>query len=276
MPGLSESRDGEAETHRRVLALIAGEERRWTAAALEGAVARRFGLTRRQARSAIRRLTEAGELSFSCDHGCSFVDVSYRRPVQVGRRIVLVPADMGYRPETGRVAVRLERGAAFGCGSHPTTRLALRGVEHAVQRHRRGRVLDVGTGTGVLLVAALALGVDSGLGVDIDPCARFEALRNIGTNGMSERAAVTADPVETLVGSFGLVCANLRSPTLSRLAKTLAALTEEEGSLVMSGLREDEIVAVADAYRREGMCLFWVEEASGWAGAAFAKKTSAG
>jgi ribosomal protein L11 methyltransferase len=134
----------------------------------------------------------------------------------------------------------------------------------------------VGTGTGVLLIAALALGADTGLGVDIDPCARFEALRNLAANGMSGRAAVTADPVETLAGPFGLVCANLRSPTLSRLSKPLAVLTQEGGCLVVSGLRQGETGPLADAFRREGLRPFWGEEEAGWAAAAFAKKTSAG
>ena len=107
---------------------------------------------------------------------------------RVGQRTVIVPAWEEYAPSPGEVAIRLEPGMAFGTGLHPTTRLCLRALETRLPE--AGEVLDVGTGSGVLAIAAAKLGASSVLALDADAVAVAIARENVAMNGVSGRVAV--------------------------------------------------------------------------------------
>lgn len=222
-------------------------------------------------RQAVREMVAAGELAYALEHGRTVLEASFDRPVRVSERITLAPPDRGGTPLGGGVLVRLTAGAAFGAGRHPTTRLALRGIDRALQASgapagRSGRVLDVGTGTGVLAIAALALGMQGGVGIDLDPCAVVEARDNVRLNGMDERIRISDQPLETVAGRFALVTANLRPPTLVRLAGTLRARMQVRGALVVSGMRAEERADVTAALQGGGgLRSTWFEEEGGWA-----------
>ena len=137
-------------------------------------LARRFDLSPGQVRCVIKALVGEGRLAYTYEYGCSFLEISYQRPVQVSPRILLAPPEFDLDPSGDRIIVRVASGAAFGCGRHPTTRLALRGIDHSLcgadgRRPGDGTVLDIGTGTGVLVIAAVRLGMAKGIGIDIDP-----------------------------------------------------------------------------------------------------------
>jgi ribosomal protein L11 methyltransferase len=216
---------------------------------------------------AIREMVDNGELAYTLEHGRTLLELSFDRPMRVSGRITLAPPGRESPLPAGGVLVRLAPGAAFGAGRHPTTRLALRGVDRALERGRAGgRVLDVGTGTGVLAIAAVALGMRSGLGLDLDPCALSEARENVRLNGMEGRIRISEAPVETVTGAFELVAANLRPPTLARLAGTLRERVQVGGALVVSGMRVEERADVAAALQSGGrLQSVWVEEEAGWA-----------
>jgi ribosomal protein L11 methyltransferase len=166
--------------------------------------------------------------------------------------------------------VRLAAGAAFGAGRHPTTRLALRGIDFALKPgtgHVRGgsRVLDVGTGTGVLAIAAVALGMAGGLGIDHDPCAIAEARHNLRLNGMEDRLVISDQTLVDIDESFALVAANLRTPSLVGLSGTLRGRLAPSGALVISGMRTEERAAVVAAIEGVGLRNVWQEEEEGWA-----------
>jgi ribosomal protein L11 methyltransferase len=233
------------------------------------------GATRRSVRSAIRDLVACGEIAYAVAHGRTVLEPSFHRAVSVSPRITLAPPDAGGAPQQDGVVVRIACGAAFGAGQHPTTRLALRGIDAVLQPDMvrpGGGVLDVGTGTGVLVIAAAALGLSGGIGIDLDPCAVAEARHNVRLNGMQERIRISDQPLETLGGSFTLVTANLRAPSLVRLGGRLRARVALPGALVVSGMRPDERAAVVAALAGGCLHVTWAEEEGGWGAVAFTRR----
>ncbi len=230
-------------------------------------------VTRELVQAAIRELVAAGELAYTFEHGGTFLEPSFDRPVRVAERIILSPPGKAFQPESGDVAIRIMTGASFGAGRHPTTRLALRGIEFALRREgtllvRSGsRMLDIGTGTGVLAIAAVLLGIESGLGIDIDPCALSEAKENIRLNGLNERIGISIQAVEDVEQTFTLIAANLRSPTLRNLSVKIRSLLDSPGALVISGIRVEERGDVLSAFRDARFQCEWTEEEDGWVGA---------
>ena len=136
--------------------------------------------------------------------------------------IVLIATTPAAGVDPGDIVVNIKAGAAFGTGCHPTTRLALTGLEKVCKNNlipigtENCRVLDIGTGSGVLSIAALKMGLDQGIGLDIDPCARAEAAENAVLNGLSKRLEIS--------GSW-----NHRSMSTARVGGSDAQLTVTRG-----------------------------------------------
>jgi ribosomal protein L11 methyltransferase len=231
-----------------------------------------FGVGRRTALRSLNTLVQGGDVQYTYEFGCSFVVPSFNRPVAVSDRIILAPQGVTPAPEAGQVVVYLRHGAAFGTGAHPTTRLAIRGIE-AIAERVTGRVLDIGTGSGVLLLAALALGMEKGIGLDLDPCAVAEATANAGINGVADRARFADRDWSRMAGTFGLVTANLRFPTLCDLAGAITSRLNPGGLLVVSGLREEEEGALDQRFRARGWKSIWQETDTGWAGRVFTRRS---
>ena len=163
-------------------------------------------------------------------------------PMRVGERLWIVPT-WHAPPDPQAVNVILDPGAAFGTGSHPTTRLVLAWLEREV---RRGdRVLDYGCGSGILGIAALKLGAAAATGVDIDPlaleAARYNSERNAVRLDLRDAHAPPPDAADITV-------ANILANPLRMLAPLLASHTRPGGSIALSGILEDQAESVAAAY----------------------------
>jgi ribosomal protein L11 methyltransferase len=167
---------------------------------------------------------------------------AHARAVRAGERIVVVPAWLP-RPDVpgDDLLVRIDPGLSFGSGSHPTTRLMLA----AVERHATNgcSVLDVGTGSGVLAVAASLLGAGHVRAVDVDSEAVVAARANAEVNEAD--VEVDATPVDHIAGRFDLVLANMLAPVLVELAGSLVARTG--GLLLVSGVLSGRWAHVAGA-----------------------------
>ena len=248
-----------------------------SAGALKKYISDRFKISYSVARRIISDLVTRGELSYTYEYGSSFLEVSLHRPMRVGHRIFLMPPGWMTSPVSGddTVALQLQPGASFGCGRHPTTRLALRGLEVVLQNNIKWRksgrvtvVLDIGTGSGILAIAALKLGIDRAVGVDRDACARVEAAGNALLNNLETRFSVTDKLLHhhIPVAPFTLILANLRYPTLLSLQKTMAGLLEPDGAIVLSGIKTEEREGVLNAYAESGLLNRWSKEDKGWAG----------
>ena len=246
-----------------ILSRINSSAAKTTQSMLEKELVGRFGLTRAVVRNAIRCLLAEGVLGYSYEHGCSFLRPACNRAVHVGRHLVLTPPGVHYLPATGEVVIQIMPGAAFGSGEHPTTRLALRAIERVLKGSpwfsfkSTATILDVGTGSGVLLIAAVCLGARSGVGIDIDACARFEAQENIRLNGIEDRAIISDAGVEDLSRPVSLLSANLRVPTLKQLAIHLARLCLPGGAMVLSGLHGEELPDLLAVFQANRLDCRW-------------------
>ncbi len=163
-------------------------------------------------------------------------------PIRAGERLWIVPT-WHQPPDPRAVNVVLDPGAAFGTGSHPTTRLVLAWLEREV---RPGdRVLDYGCGSGILAIAALKLGAGAALAVDVDPLALEAARYNASQNHV---ALAIADAGQAPRGRFRITVANILANPLRMLAPLLAEHTQPGGAIALSGILEDQAAAVIDAY----------------------------
>ena len=181
------------------------------------------------------------------------------RPIRIGR-LRIVPAHV--RSEPG--ALKLVDGSAFGTGLHPTTTLCLEALEEAVQTARPGVVLDVGTGSGVLALAALMMGVPRALGIDIDHPALRVAAENARINALGSRLQLTCGGPDTVTGAFPLVVANVLAAPLIEMAPALVRRVGREGQLVLSGIPASVEQEVDQAYRGLGMRRVRGTSRAGW------------
>jgi ribosomal protein L11 methyltransferase len=164
-------------------------------------------------------------------------------PIRVGRRLWIVPTWYEL-PDPGAVNVILDPGAAFGTGTHPTTRLCLAWLEENL---RRGdTVLDYGCGSGILAIAALKLGAGSARAVDIDPLA-LEAARYNARQNHVELEVLGAE--EALPGAARITVANILANPLRMLAPVICTHTESGGRIALSGILEQQAAEVIAAYR---------------------------
>ncbi len=152
--------------------------------------------------------------------------------------LVIRPSWIAHDPAPGEEVIVIDPKMAFGVGSHATTALSLRLLREA----RAGaRVLDVGTGTGILAIAAARWGADEVVAVDTDPVAVENALENVRRNEVSDRVRVLRGSAEDAPGTFDVAVANLLSSELARVMPSLPAKVRRDGVLIVSGfLREEE------------------------------------
>lgn len=172
----------------------------------------------------------------------------------VGERLRICPTWEARRDRApGRVRLLLDPGLSFGTGEHFTTRFCLEMVDTLCQKSRPLSMLDVGTGSGILAMAAAKLGVRRVLGTDNDPQALEQARKNLALNrlGRRVRLAVMDILVDPPPGRFDLVCANIYARILVDVAPALARCARRH--LVLSGIREQELDGVADAYVELGL-----------------------
>jgi ribosomal protein L11 methyltransferase len=181
------------------------------------------------------------------------------RPVRVGG-LQILPADSRASPGD----LRLIDGSAFGTGLHPTTALCLEALHSELNASQPASVLDVGTGSGILALAALMAGVPRVVAVDIDPDAVHAAAENARLNGVLSRLALVRGGPEALAGAWPLVLANVVPAPLIAMAPALARRVARSGRLVLSGIRSSLAHDVEHAYLRVGMRRVYSDTRDGW------------
>ena len=178
-------------------------------------------------------------------------------PIRAGERLWIVPT-WHDPPQPEAINVVLDPGAAFGTGSHPTTRLVLAWLEQNVSA--RDTVLDYGCGSGILGIAALKLGAARATGVDVDPQAVAAARYNSARNAVELEVR---DAHAAIPGTATITVANILANPLRMLAPLLASRTEAGGWIVLSGILEDQAVEVIAAYAPWAPLVIAARE-SGW------------
>jgi len=239
---------------------------------MEKIVIQKLPLSKRKIKTAIRDLISAGDLTYTYLHGCSFLEQSFNKPIHISKKIVLKPLQISYLGNPGEVVVQLQHGASFGTGQHPTTRLALQGIEQTLSsgaisgKNTAVCALDIGTGSGVLAIAAVLLGLGTAVGIDIDPCARSEAKTNVKINGLSDRIKILNLPLERINEKFSLIIANLRYPTVRKLYPRIKQITGKGARVVISGIKIQETSDFLDCYTENTFEVVWRKAEKGWEG----------
>jgi len=183
------------------------------------------------------------------------------RPITIGR-LRIVPARIDAEPG----ALRLVDAAAFGTGLHPTTALCLEALQDLVDAGGTPpeAALDVGTGSGVLALAALILGVPRATAIDVDEDALAVAAENARINHLHERLHLRRGEPDTVAGTWPLVLANVLAAPLIEMAPTLVRRVGHHGHLVLSGIPWSVEEDVDRAYRHLGMRRVRATSRSGW------------
>jgi ribosomal protein L11 methyltransferase len=193
------------------------------------------------------------------------------QPIPIGKKQIIVPVWMD-SPDPARISIRIDPGMAFGTGTHPTTQLCLELLETVFDDGQKMKVggkssviglpslvIDVGCGSGILSVAALKLGAQIALGVDIDEASVKNSRENADNNGIpAEKFLIGLGSVdEVKSGKFAfsqalLVLANILAPVLIRLFEAgMADLIVPGGAIILSGILEhqaDDVVAAGEKY----------------------------
>lgn len=195
-------------------------------------------------------------------------------------RLIIKPSwEKISEPDNGfgadKLVIELDPGLAFGTGHHASTRLALLMLEELFLKSGRKvkKVLDVGTGSGILAMACGLYGADEVVAVDTDPDAVAAAKENIDRNKMSEIIAVSGEVVASLEPGFDIVVANITHDILTELAATLVLLLNPGSFLVLSGiLQGDQAESIVDKFNGLGLDFLKKNRIEEWAALLFQKK----
>lgn len=184
-------------------------------------------------------------------------------PIPVGRRLIVLPEWAPAGAEGDRLPVRIRPGAGFGTGAHPTTASCLEALERMLDTRPGASVLDVGTGSGVLALAAARLGAGRVLGLDPDPDALANARANRALNLLPDVALVLGG-VEAVRGPFDLVLANLLANVIVDLLPELVRVLAPAGRLVLAGLLGTQGDRIEAALADTGLAPVAYDTRAGW------------
>ncbi len=189
-------------------------------------------------------------------------------PIPIGQRLLILPAWIE-QVDFSRVAVRIDPSMAFGTGTHPSTQLCLEVVEKYVQPGQS--VIDVGCGSGILSIAALKMGAQQALGVDIDSASVRSSRENAAANGVESSLEVGLGSVsEVRQGQFSLrqaplVLANILAPVIIRLFEAgLADLVAPGGLLALAGILDEQGPSVRTAAEAKGLSFVEQRQMGDW------------
>jgi len=187
-------------------------------------------------------------------------------PMEVGRRLVIVPPWDAEAVGRDRLPIVLQPGMAFGTGRHPSTTLVLEALEQVADLDQLGTVLDIGCGSGILSIGAVRLGAQHVLAIDYDAEAVRSARENIDRNGLSDRITVAGQRFPDLGdhGPFRLVMANVYFTFFEQQLPDLVGLVAEGGRLLASGLEGEEGGRVAERLRAAGLEAEVSQSRQGW------------
>lgn len=174
----------------------------------------------------------------------------YFHPTRIGQRLLICPSWENEEPKGDEIRVTIDPGGAFGSGIHESTQLALAEVDRRVLGGEK--VLDVGTGSGILAIASLLLGAQGVRAIDVEETSPAIAKENAQINGVASRLVASTTPLNRIRGRYDLVLANIQADILATMADTLRKRLERRGLLVLSGIlagQEPELLQAFDGMR---------------------------
>ncbi len=190
--------------------------------------------------------------------------------LQIGQRIVIKPSWQEHQPRPDEVVIELDPGMAFGTGLHPTTRMCLQALEEHLKPG--AKVLDMGTGSGILAITAAKLGAVSVLALDNDPQAVKAARANVQSNGVQDIVTVEPGSLDKAAEEFELVLVNILARVIVEFAgQGLVDRVRPTGLMIAAGIIEEQEAEVVAALREHGLEIVerrqekdWVTLVGGW------------
>ena len=191
--------------------------------------------------------------------------------VEVGESLIVLPYWLAEKDESGRLPVILDPGLTFGTGAHPSTQMVMEAMEQLVTPNCH--CLDLGSGSGILSIAALRLGAKSAVGVDIDPKAEDIARENAAYNGFGLPAFsvctgdVTADKdlmTRLCAGEYELVLVNIVADVIIHLAPVLPQFLHDSSTLICSGILDSRLADVTSALKKAGLTVIETKSKEDW------------
>jgi len=198
------------------------------------------------------------------------------KPLEIGARLLVKPSWSQRAPRPGQALVVLDPGLSFGTGQHPTTSFCLRQVATFRKPETAQSCLDIGTGSGILAIAAAKLGYTPVRAFDFDPEAIRVARQNARSNEVANLIRLTQDdvtlPPRQRAAAFDLVCANLLADLLCRALPQITARVAPGGRLVIAGILQREFASVRRSYEAAGWRLVATRVKNEWQSGAFERR----
>lgn len=191
-------------------------------------------------------------------------------PFAIVPGLVIVPTWEEYIPQDDEAVITMDPGMAFGTGHHATTSLTLEFIRESLEGTAGKRLLDVGTGTGILGMAGLLFNAGEVNATDNDPDAVKAATENVAFNGMQDKMKVSLTPLSEIVDTYDIVIANIVHDVLISMADELIRLTEKNGYLILSGiLAEKQLENIGNVFCGKGLRLAGEKVRGEWAAIRF-------
>ena len=186
----------------------------------------------------------------------------YYKPSKVGEKIVVKPIWEDYEKKDDELVVELDPGMAFGTGDHETTRMCIQALEKYVEKD--STVFDVGTGSGILAIAAAKLGAKKAVGVDLDPVAVESAKENVSYNNLDNIEVLYGNLVEVIEGKADIVVANIIAEIICILIDDVKRVLKQGGMFITSGIIHERVKTVTDKLEESGFEVIKVNKDGEW------------
>lgn len=228
----------------------------------------------------IRNLTEFGlsigsgtvELSNVNQEDWESAWKQYFKPVHVTDRIVVKPEWEEYSPQEGEIVIEIDPGMAFGTGTHETTSMCINQIEKNLKAG--DRVIDIGSGSGILSMAAVLLGAEKATGVDLDPVAVRVALENVELNNLQDKIDILHGNLTDLIREKAdIVVANIMADIILILLEDVREFIKDDGMFISSGIIQEKRAAVEARLLEKNFSIVEVETKGEWCAITAQKKS---
>ena len=228
----------------------------------------------------IRNLTEFGlsigsgtvELSNVNQEDWESAWKQYFKPVHVTDRIVVKPEWEEYSPQEGEIVIEIDPGMAFGTGTHETTSMCINQIEKNLKAG--DRVIDIGSGSGILSMAAVLLGAEKATGVDLDPVAVRVALENVELNNLQDKIDILhGNLTDVIREKADIVVANIMADIILILLEDVREFIKDDGLFISSGIIQEKRAAVEARLLEKNFSIVEVETKGEWCAITAHKKS---
>ena len=228
----------------------------------------------------IRNLTEFGlsigsgtvELSNVNQEDWESAWKQYFKPVHVTDRIVVKPEWEAYEAEEGEIVIEIDPGMAFGTGTHETTSMCINQIEKNLKAG--DRVIDIGSGSGILSMAAVLLGAEKATGVDLDPVAVRVALENVELNNLQDKIEILhGNLTDVIREKADIVVANIMADIILILLEDVREFIKDDGLFISSGIIQEKRAAVEARLLEKNFSIVEVETKGEWCAITAQKKS---